>query len=197
MDTGLQCKRGDPELRRRIGPNTELSPWEELHQNLDSEQRIVLPETYLENRKLYDDILGTIYIIGNYDHPNDPPEWCWDGMYWQMLLLRPSLYILSKALLVRLRLPWNAVNQEWLVDEQELAERQGDYDVLDTFIHVVGKDTPSERPFLVNTGEFEANRELYIVCSIRYLVGWAISKRSKLRLLSLNPERNHQRVISI
>ena len=142
--------------------------WERLQVGLDADERLVTPRMYVENPDLYDKICGEAYLIRGVE-PNAQMDWVWASSL-DRVQERLVVDILQKILIVRIRLPWNSVNYEWMVSEAELAEHREDLEVLEVYIRA--KDLRSNLVSLVEPGEFHSNRDRYRVEDIRYLVAW-------------------------
>lgn len=165
---------------------SQISMWEELNWYLDGDQRLVSPEMYLNNRHLYDDILNIVYIVRTRNSPDSDLDWVKESQL-GYLMKNQDVDLLSKQLIVSLRLPWKRMPSEWLVSQEELDENREYLDVLDTFLRVRRKDNPKEVP-LFDLLEFEENRDKYEVVEVRYLVGTKLTKRDKACLLGIDPD---------
>ncbi len=71
----LQRQWGRLRTNRRKVMATPISMWEELNWYLDRDERLVSPETYLNNRQLYDDIRNVVYIVRDRKYPEAGLEW--------------------------------------------------------------------------------------------------------------------------
>ena len=160
--------------------------WNDLHSYLDDDERLVWPDMYLKNRHLYDDVRGVVYLIRDRKFPDSGLEWVSE---WGLgrALKNDDIDLLAKQLVVRLRLPWNKVQQEWLISQEELNEDREYYEVLDTFLRVRHKDSTKEIP-LFDTLDFETHRDDYEVMEVRYLVGRRYNKATQARLLGIDPD---------
>lgn len=165
---------------------SQASMWEKLNWYLDDDQRLVSPEMYLNNRHLYDDILNVVYIIRDRQYPKARLEWVKEANLGNVMK-NHDFDLLSKQLIVSLRLPWKRLPSEWLVSQKELDENREYFDILDTFLKVRRKDNPKEVP-LFDVLEFEENRDKYEVVEVRYLVTMKLSKTGKARLLGIDPD---------
>lgn len=165
---------------------TPISMWEELNWYLDHDERLVSPETYLNNRQLYDDIRNVVYIVRDRKYPEAGLEWVKES-HLGKLMKNQDVDLLSKQLIVSLRLPWKRLPVEWLVSQDELDENREFYEILDTFLRVRRKDNPKEIP-MFDVLEFEANRDNYEVVEVRYLVGLRFSAEGQARLLGIDPD---------
>lgn len=162
--------------------------WDELHSYIDDDERLVWPEVYLANPKLYDDVRDVVYLVKD-KSPGSRLEWV-SELALPNALKDEDLEILGKQLIVRLRLPWEQVRREWMIDREELEANRDIYDVIDVYISIRRKDGYQQYPFFDKL-EFEANRDEYEVVDIRYLVSLKMSKEAKARLLGIEPERVH------
>lgn len=160
--------------------------WDDLHSYLDDDERLVFPEMYLENRHLYDKIRGVVYLIRDRKYPSSGLEWV-SELGLGKVMKNHDVDLLTKQLVVRLRLPWNRVRGEWLISQEELDTDREYYEVLDTFLRVRHKDSPKEIP-LLDVLEFEANRDDYEILEVQYLVGLRLTKETEARLLGIDPD---------
>lgn len=160
--------------------------WDKLNGYLDDDERLVYPYMYLENRHLYDDVRGVVYLIRQRDHPEACLDWVSEAGLGRALK-DDDCDLLEKQLVVTLRLPWSQVRHEWLISQEELDDDREHLEVLDTFLRVRHKDSPEEIP-LLNVLEFEAHRDDYEIVEIRYLVGWRFTVDRKARLLGIDPD---------
>ena len=189
MGVGLQREWIGPSVRHELGRRHGV--WEKLHEGLDSDLVIVLPQMYLDNRHLYDMLWAQIFIISD-NHPDGALDWCWEGAYSRIRDRHKNVRIVAKALIVRLRLPWNRVQEQWLINAGQLSDSQDDYEVLDTYIKVVHKNSLNEEPFHIDKSRFEINRDLYEVVEILYLVTWVFNKKNKASFLGIDPSKTHR-----
>jgi len=188
MDTGLQRERSG--LRNNRGRMMRHeSTWDELNSYVDDDERLVFPDTYLENRDLYHDIREIVYLIKDRNHPDARLEWVNERAL-PKVLKENNVDVLAKQLIVRLRLPWHKMRDEWLCTQNELDDNREYYEVLDIFLKVRRKDNPDEIP-MFNVLEFEANRDSYDVVEVRYLVGWKFTAEKEARLLGIDPDSIH------
>ena len=163
-----------------------LGEWEKLAETLDDDLRLIYPEMYLGNEHLFDKIVGIGYLIKDLNHPDGGLDWV-NGSYLNKLLLKyPHIAVLSKLLIVRLRLPWNNVNTEWLMSEQELNENRGDYEVLEVFLRIRRTSTNEKAKWLrvEDKQYFEEHREEFDIVEKRYSVRWKWSEKDITDLLS-------------
>ncbi len=161
------------------------SMWEELNWYLDSDERLVSPEMYLENRQLYDNIRNVVYIVRDRQHPDPGLEWVKES-HLGKLMKDQDVDLLTKVLIVRLRLPWKRLPSEWLISQEELNAGREYYDILGTFLKVRRKDNPKEVP-LFDVLEFETNRDKYEVMEVQYLVTLKLTAEAQARLLGIDP----------
>jgi hypothetical protein len=173
---------------------SHLNLWDELHSYLDDDERIVFPEMYLENREIYDSIRDVVYLVkGRNGEPSAdnrfPLDWVPEH-YLPRLLKEQDVDILSKHLIVRLRLPWEKVSHEWLISQEELDENREYYDIIDIFLRVKHKDMDSTT-FVFDRLEFEQNRDNYEIIDAKYLVSLKLTKETRARLLGIDPDSIH------
>lgn len=185
MDARFQCERSRVRTNRRE-IMYQLSMWAELDSYLDDDERAIWPEMYLENRHLYDGVRDVVYLIKQRNHPEARLQWV-SELALPKALKNHDVDMLAKQVIVRLRLPWNKVKNEWLCDQEELDSNREYYDVLDIFLKVRRKDNPEEVP-MFNVLEFETNREAYEIVEARYLVGLKFTAETKSRLLGIDPD---------
>ncbi len=159
---------------------------DELNKSLNDDERLVFPEMYLENRQLYDDVRDVVYLIKERNHPESPLDWASESTLGGALK-NYDIDLLAKLLIVRLRLPWNKIRNEWLISQKELNENREYYEVLDIFLKVRRKDNPNEVP-LFDVLEFETNRDNYEIVEAQYLVVLKHTAETQARLLGIDPD---------
>ena len=162
------------------------SMWDELNSYLDTDERLVWPDMYLENRNIYDGVRDVVYLIKQRNHPEARLQWVTE-LALPKALKDGDFDMLAKQLIVRIRLPWNKVKHEWLCDQEELDSNREYYDILDIFLKVRRKDNPEEAP-MFDMLEFERNRDLYEIVEARYLVTLKFSAETQGRLLGIDPD---------
>ena len=174
--------------RQRVGSSLRIGVWDKMHEDLPEDYVLVTPQVYIDNRHIYDMVWAHVFIIQDADSGGDL-EWCWEGRYPQILKERPDIKILSKGLVVRVRLPWNSIESEWLMSSEELSENSDLYIVLDTYVTAVYKGDPNTEARYVSKATLEMDRDSYEIVEIRYLVTWATSKWSEdyLREIRTDP----------
>lgn len=153
--------------------------WERLMVGLDEDQRLVFPKMYLDNKNIYDKICGIAYLIGT----PEGLDWVWENGL-DRIREMGNCEILEKVLVVRIRLPWNRVRDEWLCDQDELNAHREEYEVLEVFIRGAPKNDPTNIT-TIETLEFEMNRNLYTVLDVRYYVCWKQDPKAIERLLDI------------
>ena len=165
---------------------SELGEWEKLAATLDDDMRLIYPKMYLDNEQLFDKILGIGYLIKDLNHPEGGLDWISEGKLNRILQNYPHVAILSKLLIVRLRLPWNDVNTEWLVSEQELSENRDDYEILDVFLRIrrIGINEKVRWLKAEDKQYFEEHRDEFEIVEKRYSVRWKWSEKDITDLLS-------------
>lgn len=152
--------------------------WSRLAATLDEDERLIWPNMFRQNRKLYDKVCRVVYIVKD---PRDG-ELTWVNDHYLRRLLKDEMYsnilILEEMLIVRLRLPWHKYDQEWLISREDLdGFSDGFYDdftVIETLISVRNKEEPDK--VLMNKKDFEEHREKYEVLDIRYVIGPNVPK---------------------
>ena len=169
--------------------------WDKLTAELDEDERIVYPEMYIKNPRLYDRINGIAYLVKDRNDPKAELTWVWEGTL-ERVTKSVDVEIIAKQLIVRIRLPWNEVNFEWMISQVELDEHRDDYTVIDVFLKIRDKERPNDVQIVVDPLDFESNRSRYEVVEVRYLVCWKPSPGVEQRLLNINPKSIHT-VISI
>lgn len=159
-----------------------------LSEGLDDDERIVFPEMYYDNQKLYDQIKGVAYLVRG-TGPDGKLDWVWSSGLGR-LLDRQDVTVISKLFVVRLRLPWNKVEYEWLASQQELDENGQDYRIKDVFVQAVDKTDPDAEPKWMDPVLFESNRDRFEVVQVRYLVSW-VGREDKTPPM-VDPSRVHR-----
>lgn len=160
--------------------------WSTLTAGLDEDERLIWPQMYLRNRRLYDDIRGVAYLIKDIGHPEGSLDWVWADRL-DKFLERDDVMILSKLLVVRLRLPWNEVKYEWMISQEELNQYRKYFKVVDVFLRIREKSRP-DTVVLADPLEFEMNRDKYEVIEIRYLVAPKRPPETEERFLGIDPD---------
>lgn len=164
-----------------------LGDWEKLSKTLDDDLMLIYPGMYLENEHLFDQIMGIGYLIKDLSHPDSGLDWVRESRLIDTLRKHPKTAVISKLLIVRLRLPWSEVNTEFLITEQMFRESPEEYDVLEIFLYL--RDIESnEKAFWALSPEkkleFESNRDRYEVLEKRYSVRWKWSDEEIEKLLN-------------
>lgn len=178
--------------RRRVREIPHVSVWDRLQAGLDTDERIIFPWMYKENRDLYDKILGVAYLVRE-RHPDAQMDWVWESSLDKVIARYAEhgrqLDILAKQFVVRVRLPWNRVNYEFLVTQEELNENRADYRVLEVFLRARNKFTGSVD--LIKPFEYEQFRDEWEMVEARYLVEWYTSPESDRKLCEIDPRYVH------
>lgn len=169
--------------------NEFYKTWNRLTDYLEDDERLVYPKMYLENRKMYDKICGVVYLIKSRSNMTDGIDWVWENKLHE-IINDPDIMILAKQLVVRIRLPWNEVNFEWTIGQEELNARHQDYEVIDVFLRVQDKLTRKEI-VMIDPLEMDINPDKYEILEIRYLVAWKLSPESENRILGIDPDSIH------
>ena len=159
--------------------------WAKLTLGIDEDERIVYPEMYIANPRLYDKIVGVAYLVKERGNPDAELDWVWEHTL-ERVLKSKDVEVFAKQLIVRIRLPWNEVNFEWTVGEVELDENRDDYTVIDVFLKIQEKGNPDSVQIMIDPLEFESNRDKYEVVETRYLVCWKPSPKAEQELLNVN-----------
>lgn len=162
------------------------STYNKLMSYLEEDERIVWPEMYLKHRDLYDKICGIAYLVRYKDDPERNIEWVWENQIGKVMERAP-IDILEKQLVVRVRLPWNEVDTEWLCSQYELDKIRDDVDILQVFLRVYDKVDKIERP-VIDPLEYHLDMDRYERLEARYLVTWTMSPETEKRLLDITPD---------
>jgi hypothetical protein len=162
-----------------------LEEWDKLAATLDDDLRLIYPDMYLEHEQLFDKIMGVGYLIKDLGFPEKGLDWVNESQLNKLLQTRPNVAVLSKLLIVRLRLPWNEVNTEWLVSEVELNEHRDEYEVLEVFLRIrrIGSNEKIRWLRAEDKQYFDEHRDEFEVVEKRYSVRWKWSEEDKIRLL--------------
>lgn len=191
MDFELQRERLYPrrQNRRRNVRRSRVGKenvYDRLTKYLGPDERLILPETYVDNTLMYDKICGVVYLVKGL-HEDAPLEWVWENNLGKVMDRRPARVML-KALIVRVRLPWNEVEWEWLTSEQELLENFEDYEVLDVMLTGIDHKNPGKGEHFLNRGVYEANTERFEITKREFLVSWKTSPEYVKRLLGIRKD---------
>ena len=164
--------------------------WSRLAATLDEDERLVWPGMFLQNRQLYDSVRKVVYIVKDVENPDSQLEWVTNSTLERMMLEEENwkFVVLDIMLIVRIRLPWNRLEQEWLVTREDLEYFPDDFTIIETLISARKKDEPEKVIF--NKLDFEEHREDYEVLDVRYLVAPAIPKEQIENLV--NPDTIHK-----
>ena len=196
MDAGLQRTRehsGWRWERRRAGNllDGDGNLYEWMTGLLEPDERLMLPEDYVNNWTMYDQVCGSGYFITD-DNAANPEQidFAWEGDLRRMKregVDMDRITVIDKVMIVRLRLPWNIVDTEWLATEDQLIEHGEDWEILEIYIRARRKDRPNEKPRLLlkpkDRRAYEAAPDEYEVVEKNYLVAWKMSPETRERLL--------------
>lgn len=170
--------------------------WSRMTVGLDDDERLIWPRMYFQNRQIYDAIRGIAYLVKSITHPENGISWIWETAP-KRFDTSPDLEMVAKLFVVRLRLPWNDLEHEWLISKEELHAHPDDFQVIDVFLRVQAKDSDTEIA-LIDPLEFETNRDKYNVLEARYLVAWKSTleddkkpywdSESRARALDIDPD---------
>lgn len=185
MVVRLQCERSRVRANRRKIMPSSPDMWTELNWYLDTDERLVYPEAYLENRHLYSGIRSVVYLVRDRKFPDSGIEWVSESRLGDVML-NQDVDLLAKQLIVRIRLPWHKVPNEWLISQEELTNYPDDYDVIDTLV-TVRRDDLREIP-VFDVFDFETNRDDYEVVKVEYLVSPKLSTAGRSALLGVDPD---------
>lgn len=166
------------------------SMWAELQGYLDDDERLVWPDMYLKNRRLYDSIRDVVYLVKERDHPGAHLQWVSELGLPRLLKYGSDVDIMAKLLIVRLLLPWRDLKDEWLISQEELDNNREYYDIVDIFLRVRRKDNPKITP-LFDVLEFEKHRDQFEVVEAKYLVALKMRPEERARLLGIDPDSIH------
>jgi hypothetical protein len=157
---------------------------------LDPDERLIMPEDYIDNWTMYDQVCGSGWFITD-ENADDPTA---IDFVWEIDVRRmkrnghdmDKITVIDKVMVVRVRLPWSRVNTEWTMSEAELKEEREDVEVLDVCVRARRKDQPNSEPVLMlsNTDRraYEAAPEEYEVTEKSYLVTWKMSPETRMWL---------------
>jgi hypothetical protein len=158
---------------------------------LEPDERLIMPEDYVENWTMYDQVCGAGWFIKD-ENAADPEQ---IDFVWESDLRRmekngddmDKVTVIDKVMVVRLKLPWNAVDTEWLVSEEAFKENGEDWEILEIFLRARRKDQPEAKPRLLLSPKdrraYEAAPDEYEVTEKRYLVAWKMSPETREQLL--------------
>ena len=157
---------------------------------LDPDERLIMPEDYRANWMMYDQVCGTGWLIKD-ENAADPEDidFAWDSDLRRMDKNghdMSKVTVLDKVMVVRVRLPWNLVDTEWLISDDEMAEFEEDLEILEVYIRARRKDRPGSKPTLMRSPKarraYEAAPGDYDVIETRYLVTFKMSPESRMWL---------------
>lgn len=98
-----------------------------------------------------------------------------------------KITIVDKVLIVRLRMPWNKVDTEWLASEEDLENYGDEVEILEIYVRARRKDSPNDKPELLlspaSRRAFEAAPDGYEVIETSYLLAWKMSPETREMLL--------------
>lgn len=145
--------------------------WRAIECGLDDDQQLVLPRTYEEHRELYDRIDDVAYLVRG-TSPDARIDFVEAGLKLDRLREQhPEIEILEKVYVVRVRLPWNRVEHEWLEDGAVVNANRDDYEILEVYLLV--QDIQTGEQELINPLKYQENYQNYEVLTSRYLVSWS------------------------
>lgn len=168
----------------------ERSWWNKFILGLDDDERLIYPEMYKKARDLYADIRGIVYIVRSRSHPEHGIFWVTSGTLDRLLKKDKGIddvEILSRMLMVNLRLPWNKKVFEWSMDEHTLNEMRDDVEIAEVILKVRRK-SDGVIIKIVDKLDFESNREDYEVLEKRYIVTWKPTPTSSKNFLGIDPD---------
>ena len=173
-----------------------LGEWEKIVMTLDDDLRLIYPAMYLESQHLFDKIMGIGYLVQDLSDPDKGLDWVKEYQLNKLLKKNPKIAVLQKLLVVRLRLPWNEVETEWLVTEAYLKENPDEYEILETRLKIRRKGSNDEPKWLRDEDRqyFEENRLDFEIVEKRYSVRWKWSAEEMSKLLDeslVNAEDTH------
>jgi len=157
---------------------------------LDPDERLIMPEDYIDNWTMYDQVCGSGWFIKD-ENASDPEaiDFVWESDLRRMKRSgqdMDKITVIDKVMVVRIRVPWNRVNTEWTISAAQLKEERGDVEVLDVCVRARRKDQPNSEPVLMlsNTARraYEAAPEEYEVTEKNYLVTWKMSPETRMWL---------------
>jgi DNA modification methylase len=158
---------------------------------LDPDERIIFPEDYVKHWTMFDQVCGSGWLIKD-DNAADPEgiDFAWDSDLRRMEkegVDMDKITLVDKVMIVRVRLPWNKVETEWLATEADLEENGEDWEILEIYIRARRKDRPNEEAKLLlrprEKRAYEAAPEKYEVTDKNYLVAWKMSPETREELL--------------
>lgn len=154
---------------------------------LDPEERLVMPEDYIENWTLYDQVSGSGWLIkdGNSEDP-EQIDFVWESDLRRMEKNgedTSKIIPIDKVLVVRIRLPWNSVDSEWLISDAQMEELEEDLEILEVYIRARKKNKPNSKAVLMISPKkrraYEARPDDYEVIEKKYLVAWKMSPETR------------------
>jgi hypothetical protein len=161
------------------------SLWERFE--LDDDERLIFPNMYYKNRRLYGDIKERGYFIKHVNNSSSTIDWVKQSQLSRLDDLYGPIKILAEVLLVELRLPWKSMRGERIIDPEEFNNNRHQYSLLDVFL--VTRDLKTnKKQLMLNAVEFETGRSRYELLEVRYLVVPKIPPEPKERLVI---DKNH------
>lgn len=149
-----------------------------------------MPEDYRDNWMMYDQVRGTGWLITD-DNAADPEDidFAWDSDLRRMEKSgydMDNITILDRVMVVRVRLPWNKVDTEWLISDAEMEEYEEDLEILEVYIRARRKDRPRSKPKLMLSPKarraYEAAPRDFEIVEKKYLVTFKMSPESRMWL---------------
>jgi hypothetical protein len=149
-----------------------------------------MPEDYRDNWMLYDQVCGTGWLIKD-ENAADPDnvDFAWDSDLRRMNKNghdMDKITILDRVMVVRVRLPWNEVNTEWLISDAEMEEFEEDLEILEVYIRARRKNKPSSKAMLMISPKdrraYEAAPNEYEITEKKYLVTFKMSPETRMWL---------------
>ena len=188
MDIGLQ--REWEYVQRNLDRPRKTNIYNRAIKFLDTDERMMLPEDYIDNMYMYDKVSGIAYIVANRTDPNDPEtgvDWVWDHNIDKLLEKDSNVRVVEKVIIARLRTPWHKVATEWMATESDIGEYGEDWKILEVYVRVKPKGTQDDggRWLLSHEDrqEYEENPGSWEVIEKSYLVAWLVSPESRHQLV--------------
>ena len=181
------------EMAQKVGvydENRERNVYDAASRWLEPEEMMMLPETYVDNNRMFDRVCGVAYIIRDKRDPQNI-DWMFSSRLTKTLQNHPDIEIVEKVIIARLRLPWNEVETEWTASEEDLEEWRDDWEILETYLWAIHKDDPDKVERLLispeDKADYEQNPDHYTITRKKYQVAWKMDPETRQELLRRKP----------
>lgn len=120
--------------------------WEDLIEELSEEERLITPDIYDKNPRMFDEILSVGWLIAFLGGDGYGMTFSSDKALSKTLeYLETScveIHKIQQLYFVRLAIPWNNPVDDFFISSEELDQYRKTHDIISVYVRVVGKDYP-------------------------------------------------------